>query len=261
MKLEDGLLNVDAREAPLADVLRSIGARAGIRVVVGADVADRVTATLTRVPLEEGLLRLTRGHSVLLVYEASPGWMAAPPRLAEVQVYRGGGVTPAAAAEVVPAAAVPSADLVGPNEAWSNDQLGALAATGRRGDTGAAEYLGRILAENPDPRARVQAIRALRRIGGEPALDGLSRALGDKDHRIRMEAISAYAAVAAAGGLSTLGEIVSVDPEPEVRRYAVRVLARLGTPEALDLVARAARDPSDIVRDAADEATRATSRR
>jgi hypothetical protein len=257
--LENGLLSVNARNAPLGDVLRTIGKQAAVLVTVADDVDDRVTATLTRVPLEEGLRQLARGHSVLLVFEASPGWMA-PPRLAEIQVYRGSGVPPAAAAEVVPALAAPSADMVGPDEAW-NSRLSAIAATGQRGDAVAAEYLAHVLGEDPDPRARVQAIRALRRIGGEPALDGLSLALGDTDHRIRMEAISAYVAVAAAGRLSTLGEIVSVDPDPEVRRYAVRVLARLGTPEALGLLARAASDPSDMVRDAVGEARRAPRRR
>ena len=66
--VRQSLLTVDIRNAPLADVLRVIGERAGLRVLIQGDVSTPVTVAFTGVPLDQGIKRLVRGHSFVLRY-------------------------------------------------------------------------------------------------------------------------------------------------------------------------------------------------
>ena len=70
--IEQGLLTVDVRNAPCADILRVIADRAGLGVIIRGDVSSPVTESFTGVPLDEGIKKLVRRHSVALVYAASP---------------------------------------------------------------------------------------------------------------------------------------------------------------------------------------------
>src|SRR5215470_16681089 len=64
-------VNVMARETPLADVLNAIGQQAGVKIVLRSELNTPVTATLDNVPLDEAIRRLSRWHSVVLIYDPS----------------------------------------------------------------------------------------------------------------------------------------------------------------------------------------------
>ena len=55
VSLRDGLLSVSLREAPLGEVLRVIGERAGFRVVIKGDLDTPVTWSFAEVSLEKAL--------------------------------------------------------------------------------------------------------------------------------------------------------------------------------------------------------------
>src|SRR5262245_20593546 len=64
VRVEDGRLSVDLREARLADALRLIAQRGRLPMALRGDLGGRVTAQFTNVPLDEGIARLVRGYSV-----------------------------------------------------------------------------------------------------------------------------------------------------------------------------------------------------
>jgi hypothetical protein len=66
-------LTVRAHEVRLADVLKAIGRQAGMRIVLKGDLNAPVTDAFTDLPLGEGIRRVARWHSVVLVYDPSPG--------------------------------------------------------------------------------------------------------------------------------------------------------------------------------------------
>ena len=101
--IERGLLTVDIRNVPLADVLRFIAEEAGFRMIIQGDVSTPVTDVFTDVPLNEGIKRLARHQSFILVY--APSWSRTRgPVLAEVRLFsaqlpEGGRAEPAAQAQ------------------------------------------------------------------------------------------------------------------------------------------------------------------
>jgi hypothetical protein len=83
VRVERSLLTVDVREVPLARLLRTIGERAGVDVVIRGDLG-LVTESFHGLPLEEGIRRLARGHSLAVTYsgaEEGPGVASVDPNL------------------------------------------------------------------------------------------------------------------------------------------------------------------------------------
>jgi hypothetical protein len=70
VKVSNGALSVDARDAPLAKVFEEIGKQAGIVVEGNIGSAETVTARLNNVPLEEGIKLLS--NNVTIHYEDKP---------------------------------------------------------------------------------------------------------------------------------------------------------------------------------------------
>ena len=67
VKVIGGLLSVDARDAPLADVLRAVGEQTGIQVTIHSGGATRVTESFAGVGVDEGIQRLAGGYDVVLI--------------------------------------------------------------------------------------------------------------------------------------------------------------------------------------------------
>jgi HEAT repeats len=215
-----------ARETPLADVLRAIGQQAGVKIVLHSDFNTPVTATLANVPLEEAIRRLSRWHSVVLIYDPSAR-----------------GADDAALKEVwvVSAPADPRSISPGTNRVRSED--------GRRQGRGLAVTDGREqappvaqLATPPQPPpasnppsqgSDTPLAAALRREltdGGTQAIDTLVRKWG------------------ADGAVKILREAATRDPDDEIRRGAIKALASLGSRDAVEAIRGTLRDPHAGVR-------------
>ena len=88
VSVHEGLLTLRAMDAPLADVLSSIGEAAGFRVVFKGAIDTPVSWTLTDVPLEMALQRLLGRRSYVMTYDElqAEGEMR---HLAEVRIMSG----------------------------------------------------------------------------------------------------------------------------------------------------------------------------
>jgi hypothetical protein len=217
---------VDLQDASLLEVLRAIAGQAGFRLTVEPGPDTSVSATLTGVSLDEGLRRLAREYSMVLVYAPTGGDGADPP-VAEVRLYRrdqAPGGLPAAGSLRAPAAA----------------------------DAGAAELEG-TLAQHPNSLLRASAAAALGRAGGEGAKAALAAALDDEAPGVRKAAIGALGQLGGARGVSALSDVLLRDPDPLLRRQAARALATLQTGEARAALLKAGYnvllgDPDPLVR-------------
>ena len=251
--VQQGLLTVDIRNASLAEVLRVIGDRAEIQVIIKGDVSTPAAATFTDVPLDEGVRRLARGYSVVLLYAPAPDDTQRPV-LTGVQLYGRGlarvGATPLrAAAPGGPsrASGVGSAGSTAPTGAHASQapraagsaewisraltapdpsaRLQALAVPVRSGDDTMVTTLAQVLAGDSDPNVRAYAARRLGEAPGLQAAAALADALNDEDPSVRLQAVQAYAKVErGAPTAQTLGSLLAQDPDPAVRLQAVRTL-------------------------------------
>jgi hypothetical protein len=253
--VDEGRLTLDLQGARLGEVLRTIAEQAGIRVSVEGEADRLISAAFAGVPLDEGVARLTRGGSLVLIYAAT-GNGPGQARLAEVRVYGGSGRATRAAASAPAPAAAPGRPVPKSAREERAERLEAVASLPRLGQDAAVAGLSHVLAEETDAAVRARAVWALGRVKGAPAVGVIETALGDPDLSVRLPAVQVLRRVAGAGSVPTLGRLVASDPDPSVRRAAAFALAALRTPDALHALVPALSDPSEMVRQAAQAANR-----
>lgn len=223
-----GLLSVDLREAPLAEVLRSIGEQSGLRVTVADEVSAQVTETFTNVPLEQGIRRLARWHSLVAIYVASER-AGGVPELAELRVYgmsvrasgevgaamdRQDGMDPASLVAAEPGAAAPSVAL----------RIQGLRRLAQTGDQAAVAPLAQALTRDREPQVRAEAAIGLATVGGEAALAALTEALTDENVSVRLRVADALGRFQDDRARQMLDQMGHDDSEPRVRRRATAIL-------------------------------------
>lgn len=202
-----GRLTVKILEAPLGDVLRVIAERSGLSVRLRGDLTAPITATFTDLPLDEGIKRLARGHSVALLYGAArpDGTMS----LREAWIIEN------------PARPPRSVPLDPQRRAMKLSEVRVL---GLRRDAGAAVALGRVVARDEDPVVRAQAAIALGRIPNAATGPALIAALRhDLDSYVRRMAARALGMLRPQDARRAL-EGASADGDASVRREATRAL-------------------------------------
>jgi hypothetical protein len=197
-----------AREAPLGDVLAAIGRQAGVKVVLRDALSTSVTATLVNVPLEEAIQRLTRWHSIVMIYDRST--RAEGSALSEVWVKSPYPAAPGlSAVPAGPVAAAPAREeptKTGPQtepERWAQallaskdtgpeiqrQQLEALVLA--HGEPAIVAALRQVATRDPAPRARRAAIQVLGSMGSLDAIEAIRATLADAHPGVRSEAQTA----------------------------------------------------------------------
>ena len=281
--VDGGLLTVDARNAPLADVLRAIAERAGFWLTLRGDLSRAVTWSFTGVPLDQSIRWLAGDNGLVMIY-APTGGEAGERLLRDVRVY---GLPNGRVVTIEPVPQENSLDRVYQDLAQRDrvTRLRFVRSLAREATVSATDDLASVLAKEKDSAVRRVAAMGLGEIGGTEAVAALTAALGDKNRLIRILAIhglgkiggeespevlmpaladedasvriQAMLALHKVGGVGTagvLGEVAVKDPDPEVRRATVRILGKLGSDEAWQPLQDATTDPDLAVRLAAEAA-------
>ena len=239
--IQHGLLTVDVREAPLADLLQMIGERAGLRVTIHGNVKTLVTDSFAGLSLGEGIRRVVGANGLVLIYAPSRGEAGAS-LLTEVRVYH----SPPAAILSKGTDPKKPAEATRPLDSDRATRLKAVQALARRRDEAAIAALAQTLAQDEDPIVRAQAALALATIGGAQAAAALTTALEDKDPSVRIEAVRAFARVEGERAIPALGDVLMGDPDPLVRMGAARALSLLQSEEARLTLEAAISENSDV---------------
>jgi HEAT repeat protein len=257
VEVDQGLLTLRAREAPLADVLAAIAERAGFEMSVHGAADTPVTADLSAVPLQQGLQQLLGSGSVVFRYDRPRGHPAR--RLVEVRAHLS-----AAAAHQRERAAVPAADInaeaagrVGSGHedhpAISiydplEDRLAFARTQARLGRTKSAEDVMTLLLEDEHANVRGLAAAALGRVGGAEAGEALVEALSDHDWRVRQRAVRALGQAWGYRAVAPLAELLTEERARTVRRAAAYTLSRIEGEPAREALATLQDDPDPRVR-------------
>jgi hypothetical protein len=218
VSVDSGRLTVRVREAPLAEVLEAVGRQAGVTIALRGNLDALVTETLVDVPVDEGIRRLTRWQSVVLVY-AEPADGREYVELTEVWV--------AAAASGprengVRAPGVRSDDLRGDTPpSVDRSRLGA-----REQGSNAVSDRRQLATTDPSPTVRQRVLQNLARQPGVDAVKELREAaIRDPEPLVRQAAIRALARIKSAEAGDALRLMLS-DSDPNIRELASHVLAR-----------------------------------
>jgi len=250
-----GLLSVKLRDAPMADVLLTIGAQAGFEVIIRGDLSAPVTWSFSDLPLDKGIRRLLDDSSLIMIYAPLQGQAGVRP-LIKVIALGARGDAAAGTAPVARTMPTRKSELSQETAAVSliddrEDRLRAVQRLAILPDAAATTDLALLLSQDEDPLIRQIAAIALGRIGGAGAEAALTAALEDEDSLVRGRAIQALAK----SGPEAVGLLVKAlmkDPAPSVRRQAALSLGRMSGEGALDVLQAAQADPDYAVRQAVD---------
>ena len=243
VEVQQGLMTVDVRGAPLADLLRVIEERAAVRVTIHGGNSPLVTDSFTDLPVDEGIERLVRGSGLVLTYAPSQRG-AGVSVLKEVRVY----LTPPQAAMPAAANGTKPPSPARRVEQERSARLREIRTLARQRDEAAASALAQILALDLDPTVRVKAVAALGKLGGTEAAMALSMALMDQDPSVRVQAARALGQVEGDQATPALGGVLMGDSDPRVRRAAARALGSVRSEEARWALEAAALDADRSVR-------------
>jgi HEAT repeat protein len=152
----------------------------------------------------------------------------------------------------------------------SSVRLAAVQALGQLGTPGALTVVDKAI-DDPDRGVRLAAVRAAGSRGYKGALRRveavvLGKTLKDMDLTEKMAFFEAYSSIAGVHALKPLTAILlergllRMKEPPESRACAAMALGRLKTPEARDVLQRAADDKELVVRNAVNRALRETPR-
>ncbi len=124
----------------------------------------------------------------------------------------------------------------------------------------AVRSLHQLLDDGDHPERRAVGLRALAAIGDARMVRNLARYLDDPDDAVRLQAAQVVEALADPGApewaVTQAREAVArqlADPVEGVRLSALRALGKLGGPRALDRLLDALADPSELVRERAEQ--------
>jgi len=271
-----GQLTVDVRNAPLAQVLRTIAQKAGLVLTLRGDFSAPITQSFAGLALREGIERLTRGHSLALSYAAAAGkpkgeilaavWVmggssapgsfavagnAAPTPGSLGQASGGRSESgPSSLEDKKAGASIAAVAVESPGTGWLRE-LRTLAEEAVRGSEAAVADLGDIIASEEDAAVRHRAVAALGQLQGPAIEDVLTGALADVDASVRVRAIRGLRGSGTETAVQSLSGVLAGDPDPQVRLAALRALTSLPGATTAQGLAKALSDPDARVRDTA----------
>jgi HEAT repeats len=199
--VESGRLSVDVHDAGLAEVLQAVGRHAGVKVVVRGNLDTRVTQSFTHLPLDQGIQRLARGHSVVLIYRPS-SQIVDNGVLIEAWVIVSSGEVAVGSRQTVQAESSassapryePRPELMRALKDWEPEvRLQAIQEVVSDQGVYAIQVLSGVVTEDPSPHVRRAAVRLLGSMNTDEARQALGVAMGDGDPRVREAATRASA--------------------------------------------------------------------
>ena len=251
LKVDSGLLTLDARDAPLAEIMRAIGNQAGFEIIMTDDVDTSVTMTITDLSVAEALDRLLEGFDWVVVHDRQQDGTT-DRAIDKVLVFESTSEvigTMAAIGEPNGSAGTAESAMTGDAQQLDSRTRGRdllrLVNSGATPEVLAT--LGEALQADDDAWVRGRAAAALGALRDERAVSDLAWALGDESASVRMEATQALGRIGGDRAVWALGAALVNGTTGMERIQAAWALGKQDSDLARQLLDAAAGDPSDLV--------------
>ena len=232
VQVEDNLLTLRLKDAPLEKVLTEIAHQAGIQITFYGRMEGALSADFSDLPMEKGLRRLIRDFNYVFIYGAEKG-RRGDPAIKELIIYSKEGKGPHK--RIAPR-------VIAPQEQSSHGLKQA-----------SLEALVKAL-EDKDPEVREDAVDILAEVKDERAIAHLTKVLlNDKDEDVRESAAEALGDLRDKRAIGPLVEALR-DRDAGVRESAVDALGVIGGDEVISPLMDALTDEDEDVREAAADA-------
>ncbi len=252
--VERGFLSVEARAAPLGDVLEAIATQAEFLLDTKGDLDTPVTWSFADVPVDKGVQRLLHKISSVMVYARVQDSGAEP--LAKVTTLRRNVDLAAGNLQVARTIPTPQTQQAAKAEGLQQqptvsldddreDRLRAVRRLIRKPNATSVKVLALLASQDDDPVIRRIAAIGLGKLRVPEAKAALREALSDEDSLVRRRAIQGLGKTWGKAAIEPLSIALVEDAEPSVQRQAALRLGRIFS-EAAYQVLDAARFDRDL---------------
>ncbi len=238
LTLRDGLVSLDAQDAPLGDILEAIAQLADLDLTITGELNETVTWSTSYVPADGEirgwvLQKLLRQHSWVLTY--SSGEAGAPRSVAEMFILDSDGTVASEQPVQVTVHRVLETDR--------EERIQSLRQLIREPDPSAVGELASLATGDEETTIRAMATVALRQLKVPEAKAALISATNDEIDMVRRWAVWGLGQMWGADALEHLTRALLDDPAPVVRRQAAMELSIIGSDEAMGILKLAINDP------------------
>jgi hypothetical protein len=257
--VEQGLLSIDVRNAPLGNVLEAIAKQASFRLETKGDLDTPVTWSFANVPVDRGIQRLLRNISSVMLYAPSDagktGHLVAIHTLRRKTDRANDSTRVARTFPPPPIHQTTDAEGSQPRPTVNldddrGDRLRAVRRLIRKPNAASVKDLALLLSQDEDPVIRRIAASGLGKLRVPEVRAALREALSDEDSLVRRRAIQGLGKAWGHEAVEPLSEALVGDPEPSNRRQAALRLGRIFSEEAYQVLDAARFDTDFSVRQA-----------
>ncbi len=246
VNFQNGLLTVKVRNRTLEEVLYAIGEKANIEVNINGELSSKLsTWSIDNLPLSKGIRSLVSRHNIVMNYD-SPEGEESGRRVSKLWVF---GHTEVTANSNHFQVEVDHKENIGVQGQF--DQANQEQGSEDTDEQSYIKHLSKILKEEDDPSLRLQAVEALREIGGVRASEALAGGLNDSKPAVRIEVINSLGYIEADSIVPITGQVLYSDTDPEVRLAAVEILAEQDSEVSVVFLRVALEDKNKKVREMA----------
>jgi hypothetical protein len=257
VQVERGLLSIEARNAPLGEVLEAIAKQANFLLDTKGDLDIPVTWSFADVPVDEGVQRLLHNISSVMVYGRIQNGEPAP--LARVTTLRRNVNLAAGHLQIERSIRTPQTQQVAKVEEPQHkptvslddsreDRLRAVRRLIRNPNARRVADLALLVSQDDDAVIRRIAAIGLGKLRTPEAMAALREALSDEDSLVRRRAIQGLGETWGKAAIEPLSIALIEDPEPSVRRQAALRLGQIHSEAAYQVLDAARFDRSLSVR-------------
>jgi hypothetical protein len=265
IEIDAGRLTVEARAAPLDEVIRRMGEQAGFDVVTIGDHAEypSITISFSNLPVPEAVAAVVGDANHMIYYAAVRGaaergtlsqvWLLGPSGAPDVGGARGD-------EDIAVTGNVDHAEMK-----RLNDAVLRVANQGDAGtDVDRAQLLSgleRALGEAPEPLLRARAAVAMGTLRDPGAVPALEAALRDGHASVRAQAINALGQIGGEAATAVLGGVLLYGSADRAERVlAARALWKQNSEAARAYLASGAHDADEKVRRVSSKAPKSSPR-
>jgi vesicle coat complex subunit len=242
MQVDNDLISVEAEDAPLQLLVEELAARTGLRLVQHVTLDQQVSVDTEYESLNQALDELLGEYSYQLFQaQADDGPERAVRPVPGTLWIFSEGESHAPASTIFFEAVLYFGTLAEKKEA--------IRELKRLATNEAVQSLSLAL-HDAEPRVRDAALEALSSIGSDDALAAIASTTQDTDPWIRNEAVNALSSGNADSAMQYL-QMAMDDPDPRVRVTVVDALTDIPSEHAATVISRALNDPDEQVRERA----------
>ncbi len=224
ISFQNNLISAELVDAPLIDVLQRIKQELGFKAHFYGDLTEKITLSVTDVPLDKFLRQLTDNHSLSVAFLPTTKLSGQDQTRQIAEIWVLSRSTASKSLNIAPAAPIPPLDNVSEdmdiNRQQSQEEPGNEVPDSVPSD----QVDSTLSAENSSQRQTIDTLTAK---GDSASVMTMAEYLGTEENKdVRRMLVQGISSIQNEESTQVLGQVIRNEPDPEIRMIAIRALGQ-----------------------------------